>query len=291
MSTIGSALASYGVALPVIAETPVAGAVERTVRGRDLHAFLEVRKDFSDWIKVQIERARLHEGRDYVIEVSPQKGENPPVQNSTVSGQGFSRGGRPRAEYHLTVEAAKHIGMMSGTDRGFDLREYFIECERRAKAATLPAPPMPAIPTTFAEALQLAADKQREVEAQAARIADLEPKAAALRTIAETDGTFCIRDAAKALQMRERDLRGYLAQNGWIYRRDPRGPWCARSEREAQGWMRTKIIPMEGSDGRAVNRPQARIASAGLVILARRLGKPIPPEAQPHLLSFPPVAR
>ncbi len=33
---------------------------------RDLHSFLEVRKDFSDWIKYQIERARLVENRDFL---------------------------------------------------------------------------------------------------------------------------------------------------------------------------------------------------------------------------------
>ena len=50
------------------------GAVASAVNARDLHAFLEVKKDFSDWIKKQLERARLLEGRDYII--FPQKGEN-----------------------------------------------------------------------------------------------------------------------------------------------------------------------------------------------------------------------
>lgn len=42
-------------------------------------------------------------------------------------------GGRPRRECYLTLEAAKHIAMLAGTEKGFDVREYFIECERRAK--------------------------------------------------------------------------------------------------------------------------------------------------------------
>src|SRR5690606_28048169 len=36
------------------------------------------------------------------------------------------------SEYHLTIEAGKHIAMMSGTDKGFEVRDYFIECERLA---------------------------------------------------------------------------------------------------------------------------------------------------------------
>ena len=90
----------------------------QTVNARDLHAFLEVKQDFSNWIKKQIERARLVEGRDYII--FAQKGEN--------TGRG-----RSSLEYHLTIEAAKHIAMMSGCDKGFEVRDYFLECERIAK--------------------------------------------------------------------------------------------------------------------------------------------------------------
>lgn len=151
---------------------------------------------------------------------------------------------------------------------------------------------MPAIPTTFAEALQLAADKAREVEAQAERIAVLEPRAAALTTLAETEGTFCIRDAAKALGEPEKALRAYLSRHGWIYRRAPTEPWVARAERLNAGLMRTKVVPVETGSGAAWNRPQARITSRGLAFLAVRLGKPVPPEAQQSLpLALPAPAR
>lgn len=151
---------------------------------------------------------------------------------------------------------------------------------------------MPALPTTFAEALQLAADKAREVEAQAERIAVLEPQAAALTTLAETEGTFCIRDAAKALGEPEKALTAYLFGNGWIYRRAPGEPVVARSERLNAGLMRTKVVPVETGSGAAWNRPQARITSRGLAFLAVRLGKPVPPEAQQPLpLALPAPAR
>ena len=59
-------------------------------------------KDFSTWIKKQIERARLVECRDFIT--LTQKGE----RNEGVRGASIS------IEYHLAIEAAKHIGMMSG---------------------------------------------------------------------------------------------------------------------------------------------------------------------------------
>jgi hypothetical protein len=42
--------------------------------------------------------------------------------------------GRNIKEYFLTFDAAKHIGMLSNTDRGSQVREYFLECERRLQS-------------------------------------------------------------------------------------------------------------------------------------------------------------
>jgi len=100
-----------------ISNSIVAHPEVQTVNARDLHAFLEVGKDFSTWVKVQIERTRLVENQDFIV--LPQKGE----QNGS--------GGHNRIEYALTLDAGKHIAMMSQTDKGFEVRDYFIECERR----------------------------------------------------------------------------------------------------------------------------------------------------------------
>lgn len=75
----------------------------RTVNARDLHAFLESKAEFANWIKLQIERARLKVDKDFVVSDNIVK--NP-------------SGGRPATDYFLTIEAAKHIAMMSGTDTG-----------------------------------------------------------------------------------------------------------------------------------------------------------------------------
>ena len=82
------------------------GATVPAVNARDLHAFLGVKRDFNAWMKTQIKRARLVDGRDYltyheVVQVPHQGG----MRSQTVT------------EYTVTVDAAKHIGMMSGTDK------------------------------------------------------------------------------------------------------------------------------------------------------------------------------
>ena len=122
-----------------------------------LHAFLEVKKDFSNWIKKQIGRARLVEGRDYII--FAQKGEN--------TGRG-----RSSLEYHLTIDAAKHIAMMSGTERGSEVREYFLACERQAKAVPpVKDPQIAAMIFTLTRIDAMEQEQKRQAE-ELARIAE-----------------------------------------------------------------------------------------------------------------------
>lgn len=105
----------------------------QSVDARRLHQWLEVGKDFSNWVKDQIERAGLVEHEDY--EVFAKNGENP-------------LGGRPAKDYALSPDAAKEIAMMSSSDKGKLIRNYFLDCERRVKAQ------VPAIPTDYEEALE-----------------------------------------------------------------------------------------------------------------------------------------
>ena len=83
-----------------------------TVDGRDVHQFLGIARDYSDWMRRQITRAHLVENRDYIRVVSP-------------------AGARPTTEYFLTFDAAKHIGMLSNTAKGIEVREYFLACEKQ----------------------------------------------------------------------------------------------------------------------------------------------------------------
>jgi phage anti-repressor protein len=96
-----------------------------TAMGRDVHEYFGLARDFSDWIQSNLKRARMVENRDYEV---------------SYDHVGNSGGGRPRTEYVLTLDCAKHICMLSETERGFEAREYFIGCERRAEACTQKLP-------------------------------------------------------------------------------------------------------------------------------------------------------
>ena len=91
---------------------------QQAVNARHLYAWLEIGRDFSHWIKEQIDRCDLVENQDY--EVFAKNGVNP-------------QGGRPSTEYALSIDAAKEVSMMSQTEKGKEARRYFIECERIAR--------------------------------------------------------------------------------------------------------------------------------------------------------------
>ncbi len=120
-----------------ITSTDIAGQSVQTVNARDLHAFLGVRKDFSNWVKAQVTRAHLIENEDYAA--FAQKGEQE------------YQGVKTRIDYALTLEAGKHIAMMAGTPKGRQVRAYFIECERRLRAPAEPEQPQLPFPMGIAE--------------------------------------------------------------------------------------------------------------------------------------------
>lgn len=91
---------------------------------RELHAFLEIQTRYNDWIKNRINEYGFIQDEDYLI-----------ITERT--------NGRPRKEYHITLDMGKELGMVERNERGRQIRKYFIECERRAsqpKQIALPEP-------------------------------------------------------------------------------------------------------------------------------------------------------
>ncbi|HAW2705954.1 TPA: phage antirepressor Ant [Escherichia coli] len=102
---------------------------------RDLHAFLEVRRDFSTWIKNRITEYGFTVDVDYIL-VHPNWG---------IKGR---EGDRRSKDYHLTLDTAKELAMVERNDKGRQIRRYFIECERKLhqQSSTILAPHRECLP-------------------------------------------------------------------------------------------------------------------------------------------------
>jgi len=95
-------------ALITINQSTIADTTVQTVNARDLHAFLEVGKDFSTWFKDRIQQYEFLENQDFVI--FPETGEK--------SGRG-----RPTIDYALTLDMAKELSMVERNDKGKQARQ------------------------------------------------------------------------------------------------------------------------------------------------------------------------
>lgn len=169
----------------------------QAVLGRDLHAFLEIRKDYSTWFKDMCQYGFIA-GQDF----TPKSGKTSEV------------GGRPRIDHIISLEMAKELCMIQRSPLGRQARLYFIECERRARNN------VPALsgPELVARAL---IEAQNMLEEKDHQIKELAPKALFADAVAASEGSMLIREFAKELcqngyETGERRLYEWFRNNGYL---------------------------------------------------------------------------
>jgi phage anti-repressor protein len=135
-----------------VAPRPVGSETIPTVNARELHAFLENKDLFANWIKDRIEQFGFVENQDFVTYL-----ENP-------------KKGRPRQEYALTLDMGKELSMVERNDKGKEARKYFIDCEHVAKAVpAIPSDPMSLLKLHY-DAIVQTNQRVDEVQASVAEI-------------------------------------------------------------------------------------------------------------------------
>ena len=88
---------------------------EKTVDARELHAFLESKQQFVDWIKKRIKEYQFIENEDFFIFHKVMKN---------------LKAGRPTKNYSLTLDMAKELCMVERNEKGRQARKYFIAVEK-----------------------------------------------------------------------------------------------------------------------------------------------------------------
>ncbi|MGQ0476307.1 phage antirepressor KilAC domain-containing protein [Acinetobacter variabilis] len=125
----------------------------------------------------------------------------------------------------------------------------------------------PKLPSNFKEALQFLIEAEEQKEQLALQVAQqqqvievTQPKADVYDVIANRDNTYTIRDTAKLLKMRPKDLTDWLLANGWIYGKTSATykPFAAHDRNHL------KLVASNYGT-------QVRVTGKGLVWLARKL--------------------
>jgi len=134
---------------------------EGAVSARELHAFLESKRDFSNWIKDRIEKYGLVENQDFTS------------FNEIVERE---IGATRRIEYALTIDCAKELSMVEGNEKGKQARRYFIACEKKLKqhidaTSTIEDPEIAAMMLTLRE-LDTVKKAQKKLALEQARQAE-----------------------------------------------------------------------------------------------------------------------
>lgn len=91
---------------------------QQLVSARELHRALNIKTRFSLWVEQNFKMFIEHEDFEGVVITTPF---NPKYPNGKQ---------QQLQDYALTLDMAKHIAMMAGTDKGFEVRDYFIQVEK-----------------------------------------------------------------------------------------------------------------------------------------------------------------
>lgn len=171
-----------------------------------------------------------------------------------------STGGRPIEVYDL-IERDTHLVVAGYSD---EHRARVIDRWQELEEAVA----APTIPQSLPEALRLAADLAEQNSHLQLVVSEQAPKVEALNRIAVAEGSLCITDAAKSLQIKRKDLLQIMQERKWIYRRTGSTHFVAYQDKIQSGVMEHKYATVERPDGTEKTTEQARITPKGLVRLA-----------------------
>jgi len=173
-----------------------------------------------------------------------------------------STGGRPSVIYLLPKRET--LILVSGYS--MTMRAKIIDRWQELEAAQRPDPMVALNDPATMRALLLGYTEK--VIALEGRVSELQPKAVALDRIANTDGSLCLMDTAKTLQVRPKDLIAWMKAHLWIFMRVGTSHWVGRAEKLNAGYLEHKVTTIHRTDGTERITTQVRVTPKGLAKLA-----------------------
>ena len=168
---------------------------EPVVSGRQLHEALGVKTKYADWFNRMIEYG-FTENQDFLL-----------LKNEQQTG----RGGHNKVDHVIKLDMAKEIAMIQRTERGKQVRQYFIQVEKDFNSPE----------KIMARALLMADKKVHKLEAQ---IEADKPKVLFADAVSASHTSILVGDLAKLISQNGYKIGGnrlfvWLRENGYLIKR------------------------------------------------------------------------
>lgn len=227
-----------------------------TVSARDLHEKLEISKRFSAWFETNSKG--FVEGQDYTS-----------VLSGTVVNNGAAR---EIQDFNISTEMAKHICLMSRTEKGMQCRQYFIDLE---KAWNTPEQIMARALKMANQSIESLKDRCKflgdQVIEQQQIITELQPKANYVDTILQSKSLVLVTQIAKDYGMSARKFNQILKELKIQYKVG--GQWVLYSKYQSNGYVHSRTIDITRTDGRPDVTMQTEWTQKGRLFLYEELKK------------------
>lgn len=181
-----------------------------------------------------------------------------------------STGNQQHREFLLTKEQC--IDLITGyrADLRIKINRRWAELENQVKQNVISLPDF----TDPVAAARAWADELEAKKIALQKVAVLEPKAQALDTIADTENTYTIRECAKTIGIREKDLIDLLLRKKWCYR-DEAKKLQPYSEKVSSGIFINRASPVikNNHDGQERVFLHMRVTAFGLTRITGLVNK------------------
>lgn len=188
-----------------------------TVSGRELYEALEVKTAYKDWFPRMCEYG-FSEGKDYC---------------SFLSDRSDGKAGKPRTDHQLTIPMAKELCMLQRTDKGKQMRQYFIAVEEQWNSPD----------AIMARALQLSNAKLKEMQITVSTLTVenqiMKPKAEYFDELVDRNLLTGIRETAGELGVKQNQFVTFLLEKKYMYR-DKKGKLTAYAKPLSDGLFERK---------------------------------------------------
>jgi len=195
---------------------------EPVVSGRQLHEALGVNSRYTTWFD-RMKEYGFTEGQDFLPNL------------------GKSTGGRQATDHVIKLDMAKEIAMIQRTERGKQVRQYFIQIEKDFNSPE----------KIMARALLMADQKVHKLEAQ---IEADRPKVLFAEAVSASHTSILVGELAKLLKQNGVDigatrLFSWLRAHGYLIKRNGRD-WNMPTQKSVEmGLIRVKETSITHADG------------------------------------------